>query len=133
MHRKTPTILIATLLSAAVSVAAAPPAVRASESATRRIILHGVDCTIETATVCGTDRVVFDEALETVGADAHIILRTDLAGDLVAGTQLAPAAADAVRDYVIAAGAGQQQLAVNAAAVIHGAPRTELQLTRAEQ
>ncbi len=75
------------------------------EPTSRRVILHGVDCSISTGAVCDEERPVFDEAIENVPSTAVVAIQTEVldgrCGTL--GNELPSASADAVRDYFIGA------------------------------
>jgi len=76
-----------------------------------RIILHGVDCSIATGTVCGDERPVFDEAIDTVPRTAFALIETQLLEGGEAST-LQPVSAGAVLDYFIDGGIAPEHVAI---------------------
>jgi hypothetical protein len=81
-------------------------------AATRsRVILHGVDCSLDRGFVCDDDQPVFDEAIAGVPSSAVVVIHTELFDG--AGAALRPlscAAAEAVRDYFIEGGVDPEQV-----------------------
>ncbi len=84
------------------------------EPSSSRIIVHGVDCSIDHGTVCDDDRPVFDEAIASLPAMGAVVIRTQVTEGLGGepASALPPTSADAVRGYLIDSGVTSEQVEV---------------------
>ena len=89
-------------------------------AAQARIILHGVDCSVDNGTICLEDRPVFDEVFDTLDWDERpLVIQpqiVDMCGDELPA-RLSPADAEAVRDYFVAGGVAPQQVGIGDAGI----------------
>ena len=84
------------------------------EPTSSRVILHGVDCSIDAGIVCNEDRPVFDEAIADVPSASGVVIESGvLAGHSNELSRALPkATADAVRDYFIGNGIAPEQVGI---------------------
>jgi len=82
----------------------------------RRIVMHDVDCTIESGLVCPNDRAMFDEIIASIADDRPIVIRADLADGNGGGSIrcLSSAATHAIRTYLIAYGFAPELVEIQA-------------------
>jgi len=110
------TFLSAMVAAAGLSLTALPiwAGTPLPEPSHSRIIVHGVDCSIELATVCNEDRALFDEAIDSMPQGAAMVIQ-DHELDAADGQSTQPLScesAQAVRDYFVGAGVAPQQIGI---------------------
>jgi hypothetical protein len=106
------------------------------EPTSRRVILHGVDCSIDDGTVCNDDRPVFDEALGGVPDTGVVVIRMQvleaLGGEPTSTLQ--GISVEAVREYFIEGGINPGQVDIqgctDALVLLDGMPPLEVQLSK---
>ena len=121
------------------TVTGAPPLSAGSslpEPTSRRVILHGVDCSIDNGTVCNDERPVFDEAIglvpDTGGVVIHLQVVEEPGGEPTSTLQ--GVSAEAVREYFIQGGITPGQVGIgsctDAPALLDGMPPVDVQLSK---
>ena len=79
-----------------------------------RLILRGVDCSIEAGVICAEERPVFDEAIAGLPNTAIVVIRRQVLDGRSGEPErsLPPVSADAVRDYFVGAGLAPEQVEI---------------------
>ena len=100
-----------------------------------RVILHGVDCSIDDGTVCNQERPVFDEAIATVPSTGDVLIQTHVLDgrDSEPMRRLPSAGAEAVRDYFVGAGIAPERVEIEGCTetpgLVDGSALIEVQLS----
>ena len=109
------------------------------EPTSRRVILHGVDCSIDHGTVCNDERPVFDDAIDGVPDTGVVVIQMQVLEELGGEptSTLQGISAEAVREYFIEGGINPGQVDIegctDALALLDGMPPVEVQLSKSFQ